>query len=446
MRGGAVNELPKQGPEAAFLRGDVTGVLTPTRQSDQPSAARSSWRPPRATPAPATLPKTVVEAAESHLIVDRADLLSAPEVVRYLIEHDMLDAARVVAGDVRLMVASSRNSSLKVVCTHGPSYFVKQGCGIDGRSTIANEAAAYRWLRAHGVGSRRLHYVPRCHIHDPERALLVLDLLPDARSLTEHLVLRRRGSVAHARSLGRALGDLHRRGSDGGRVDAAFQVDRGLPSIFNVHRPTLRILRSVSRGNLDLIQLVQQFPWLAALLDDLHDGWVRDGLVHGDLKGDNCVVARTASGRRSHLAIVDWERFGIGDSAWDAGSVFSAYLGVWLQSIPMAGDRAPDHYLKLASVPLCNLQPSFGEFWANYVSARQLGDRAARRCLLRSTRYCGAALLNIARDQMRGASQLTGKTVCLIQLGFNIMQRPAEAAKHLLGIDAPCVEKTADVT
>lgn len=439
---GRVSDVPAEQFQAGFLRGDITGALIAARRSDQASPSRSSPRPWserrhlvarwRAAPTE-TRRASRTETLDLPEVADRADPLTALEVVKFLIERDLLDPATVVAGDLRLVEASRRNSNLKIMCTHGASYFVKQGRGFDARATIENEAAAYRWLGIEKANTRRLSYIPRCYSHDSEHALLVLELLPDARSLTEHLALVRRASREHARAIGRALGNLHMRGGDAGVPDG-ISGGQARPSILSVHRPTLRILCSISRANLSLTRLVQQFPSVGGLLDDLRAGWICDGIVHGDLKADNCVVARSAGGRHSRVAIVDWELCGIGDTAWDVGSVFNNYLSLWLQSIPIAGDYPPDHYLDLAGLPLNRIQSSLREFWAGYLAARHLGGRAAASFLLRSTRYCGAALLKTAHDQMRGSSQLTGKAVCLIQLGLNVMQRPEEAAMHLVGI------------
>jgi len=39
---------------------------------------------------------------------------------------------------------------------------------------------------------------------------------------------------------------------------------------------------------------------------------------------------------------------------------------------------------------------------------------------------------------MQHSSVLTGNVVCLLQLSFNVLQRPREAAAQLLGLQGEC--------
>jgi hypothetical protein len=74
--------------------------------------------------------------------------------------------------------------------------------------------------------------------------------------------------------------------------------------------------------------LTQQFirslgsaPDLAAALRDLRATYRRLCLIHGDIRSDNWGLD-TASGR-AVLVLLDWEMAGLGDPAWDVGSVLA---------------------------------------------------------------------------------------------------------------------------
>lgn len=353
------------------------------------------------------------------------------EVVTFLVEYGLLQSTSVVRGECTVMEIHRRNANFKVLGANGSDYLVKHGRGADGRVTIENEATAYRHL-ARAVGDPcRTPHLPRMHHFDADRSVLVLELLTDARSLMEQRILARRASVQHARALGTALGHLHRYGRGGASELVLGQYP---PWILSLHQPTFDVLRSISGANMALVRLVQQFPALCGLLDDVRQAWRVDGMVHGDLKADNCVVARAGGARRSRVAIVDWELYGEGDTAWDVGSVFNGYLSLWLLSIPITGTHPPDHYMELAAYPLGSLQPSFAAFWTAYRAARGIDGAASAEMLLRATRYCGAALMQTAYEQMQGSFELTGNIICLVQLAMNVMARPEEAAVQLMGI------------
>ena len=117
--------------------------------------------------------------------------------------------------------------------------------------------------------------------------------------------------------------------------------------------------------------------------------------------------------------------------------MFGEYLSFWLLSIPITGVDPPDRFLELARYPLPDIQPAMGRFWQAYAAQMGLDGRAARDALLRSVCYAAARLVQTAFEQGQGAVQLTGNALCFLQVSLNMLQRPEEAAVHLLGIPPP---------
>jgi hypothetical protein len=81
------------------------------------------------------------------------------------------------------------------------------------------------------------------------------------------------------------------------------------------------------------------------------------------------------------------------------------------------------------------MQPAIGQFWAAYQSTS--GDQAKERSVLRAVRFAGVRLIQMAVEDAQSASELRAHTVCLLQLGMNVLQRPTEAATLLLGLPVP---------
>jgi hypothetical protein len=73
-------------------------------------------------------------------------------------------------------------------------------------------------------------------------------------------------------------------------------------------------------------------------------------------------------------------------------------------------------------------------FWQAYVAAAGLDAVTARAWLSRAVRYGAVRLIQTAFEQSQPAALLTANAVAFLQLSFNILQRPEEAAVHLLGI------------
>lgn len=356
-------------------------------------------------------------------------MLSEREVVQSLLERGLLSPADVVDGDLTIYDVSRRNRNFRVVSGSGPSYLVKQGFGEEGRVTLANEAGVYAALAAAG-GARVTRYLPAFHAYDPDAGMIVLELVDSARSLAEHQG-RGRFSQAVARDVGRALGTLHRESA--GVPEEARRYARP-PFALTIHRPAVSWLRDLSAANVELIKLIQGAPGVPEALDEVRSEWHAQCIVHNDYKADNCVVVRGRDGRGTGVRLVDWEAGGWGDPAWDAGSVLGDYLSIWLTSIPITGSDPPERWPELARFPLERMRPSLRAFWDAYAAATRLDGPAADRMLVRATRLSSARLLQTAFEQTQASSQMTGATMCLCQVGVNVLRRPREAAVRLLGI------------
>jgi aminoglycoside phosphotransferase (APT) family kinase protein len=361
-------------------------------------------------------------------------LLGEQSVVPYLLNRGLIRPRIVTDGDVEVVDTSRRNRSFRFISPSGPSYLLKQGADSDGREWIGHEAAVYRTLRAEAPVFDR--YLPRFHGYDPVQNILVLEYVRSASNLSEYHTRYRRFSVIQARHIGRALAVLHELHLPTDATDA-FRPAVFTPWIFSVHRPGLQIVREISSANIQLIRIIQGFPELGAYLDALRREWAPTALIHGDIKWDNFIVApREPSGQRTHLRIVDWELANLGDPCWDLGSVFHAYLSYWLLSIPAFPGEPPERFLDLALFPLEGMQSAMRAFWQSYTRKRQADPATSDEWLVRALRYGAARLLQTAYEQLQTSMLFTANIVCILQISFNILQRPHEASVQLLGIPA----------
>jgi aminoglycoside phosphotransferase (APT) family kinase protein len=355
-------------------------------------------------------------------------VLSEQAVIPYLLEHGLLDEEAIVDGDVSVVNASRRNRNFKVVSRDGPGYLVKVGVGAERRATVAREAAFY----AEAQGAAFAQYLPRFHAYDEERCVLVLELIRDAQSLGDYDLSHRRPSSLQTRRLGDALAALHGigAGAGGSRARAGFR-----PWALEVHRPGLGLFSAASSASIELTRVVQRFPELGERLDEVRAGWSADGLIHGDLRLDNCLTAAPEGSRRkTRVVIVDWESVGWGDSRWDVGAVLSGYLTNWLYSIPMTGEAAPDRFVELAAFPLERIQPVVRVFWRAYCGRRSLSGAEAGRFLRGAIELAAARLVQTAYEQLQSSARLTGIALVTIQVALNVLSRPEAAAVHLLGL------------
>jgi thiamine kinase-like enzyme len=362
-------------------------------------------------------------------------MLTKSEVVPYLMKRALISADSIVQDGVSVVDVSQRNHNLAVRSKRGPSYLLKQGIDPERKRTIANEAAIYELLGSNDGRERLNKYLPRCYGYDSEESILILEYLPDAENLNDYSLRSGRFSRALASAMGDALAALHQK-----RLGDSFSGHQIIvhepPAILSIHRPDLELLREISSANLQVVRIVQQHAEFKELFDALREDWRGSVLVHFDLKWDNfLVIPRSVSGRKASLKIVDWELSGVGDPDWDLGSIFSAYIDLWIRSIPITGTGAPDEFFQIARFPLDRMQPAMRMFWQSYARRMSFHARDEEEHLLRAVRYASARLTQSGYEQMQTSPDLSGSVVCSLQLSLNMLSRPRDAVAHLLGID-----------
>jgi Phosphotransferase enzyme family len=351
------------------------------------------------------------------------------DVVPYLLERHLVDSADVMRPDFSVMPSPRRNNNFKVINGHGASLLLKQAVSADRALTVAHEAATYATFTDNTSECR---WLAPFHGYDEDAAILVLGLLVQARTLREHVTATGRASQVVAASLGRELADIHSRSPLMRHGRGASPYERP-PWILQLACPDASVLDTSSAAALQLIRLVQSSDALCASIDEMRDDWRSDTFVHGDLRWDNCLV--TTGSRHPQVTIIDWEMCRTGDAAWDLGTLFCAYLRLWLTSVPLVGDRRVEESLDAARFVLEDLQPATRALWHGYLGTRDSGEEPAGAFAIRVARHTGANLLQSVFEEAQAAAVFSPHLAYRLQLAANMMERPAEAAVHLLGLD-----------
>ena len=238
-------------------------------------------------------------------------------VLRILLAVGVVEPAEV-EGEVEVVHLSRSHTVVSVRLGDRPPFVVKHvnpSTRGAGRSLDA-ELAVYRLA---GRRPELAAVVPAARFIDAPRQLLVTDLAPG----TSLAVLQHQcgpDPLASA-AVGRALGAWHA-GSTGCRdvppaplpwpLQFACDSSYALATYFDDGRPVLL--------ELDGDQALR--PALQALAA----GWAPTAVIHGDLKADNCVLEPAPGAQGDRARIVDWEFGGLGDPAWDVGSMFAEHL------------------------------------------------------------------------------------------------------------------------
>lgn len=357
------------------------------------------------------------------------------DLVHYLIERGLLERRAVVDGDVMVVEGARRHHNYSVIRRQGTGLFVKQMQPEQPMSaqTLQKEAACYVMMESDPAVAEIHALMPRFRAYDPDRHILVMDLIGGGENLTE---LHRRVNgfpTAVAASVGALLARYHDVSSRELLPRANTAIYQGQPPwILSFHLVPQSSMQNLSAANGQFMSILQRYPDFGQALDRIRISWRRNVLVHGDMKFDN-VVVRGAQTAEETMHVVDWELADVGDSAWDVASILQAYLTWWIASLErVPGIDSGD----AAKYPLETIQPAIGAFWDAYVSSRRLSAREADAELERAVSYAGARMLQTVYESMAWAPALSQHAVWQVQACINILKEPRAAATDLLGFPA----------
>jgi Phosphotransferase enzyme family len=362
--------------------------------------------------------------------------LNKNDLVHYLLERGLLDYRAVVDGDVMVVEGARRHHNYSVVRRHGTGLFVKQMQPDQAFSaqTLQKEAACYVMMESDPALGEIHALMPRFRAYDPDRHILVLELISNGENLSEHH--RRLNGFPDdvARRVGRLLALYHDVSSRELLPRANAAIFQGQPPwILSFHLMPRGSMQQLSAANGQFMAILQGYPDFGQALDRVRTGWRRNALIHGDMKFDNVVVRADPDGSGETMHVVDWELADVGDSAWDVASILQAYLTWWISTIQgLPANESGDG----ATYPLESIQPAIHAFWDAYVTSRRIGPRDAGAELERAVSYAGARMLQTVYESMAAAPSLTQHAVWQVQACMNILKEPRAAAADLLGFPA----------
>jgi aminoglycoside phosphotransferase (APT) family kinase protein len=356
-------------------------------------------------------------------------MLTLADVPEYLLARELIGPRAIVDGDLVVRDLSGRNRVFSAECgSEGTGYLLKQSSD-PAVTTVAHEGEVYRVLSTEPV--MRAH-LPRFHGYDSGGKVLILEFFRGAEDLASHHRVRRRPPVRTASAIGAALADLH--GLLVGQGDAMV-TRRWRPSVLSLHRPGVRLVRDASRAGLELVRIIQRTDGFGVHLDALNEAWSATTLIHRDVRWKNFLLTTPGRAvRQPRLRLIDWELAGLGDPRWDIGSALGNYLSLWLASIPVTGTAPPERSIELARCPLGGIQPAIRACWDTYVNRRGLDADTAERLVPATVGFAAARLVQTAFEAAQGSPRLTTDSVLHLQVAFNMLERPQEAAAHLLGL------------
>ena len=364
--------------------------------------------------------------------------LSLESSVTYLLHLGLLDLASLVRDGLRIEEVPGRNRNFRALGGPGKTFFLKQAprgeIGTNG--PLAVEACLYDWVAAdpRATGLRLLF--PRRRHYDPERSILVLDLVTEA---VHPYVLEDEASPDYAAALRRlvatALAECH-----GLPVPRNPGIEVALPDtapwVFDLARPEPASLRELAPAQLSVIQALQSQPAAVAALDRLRDGWLPTRLIHGDFKWNNVLVQQDSGGIPAQVLLLDWELAQLGDPAWDVGAALHAFIAEAVLGLELTDGTSPEAAAGLLGSVISRLLPAHRDFWRSYLEAARRTDPEAGAILDRLPGHVATRLIKSAYEWSQAEVRMPRSAAAILQLGINMLLSPDTAREVVLGLGA----------
>ena len=370
-------------------------------------------------------------------------MLNVDNVVPFLLARDRIPVSWIIDGDLMTRSVARRNRNLKVEGPDGTGCFLKQAeSPTEGdQRPLSGEAAFHRFCQEEPTVAPVLKTIPRLLDVEGTDNVMVFELVADAITLWEcwKSPESRDLAVASCRSLGHALGSVHRlfRAIDRARDPRLACLSHVLPWVLNLGRPGPEMLADLGPANYETLRILQQQGDLGESLGQLAATWRPETLIHADVRLDNVLVRASRDEdvpKSPEVWITDWELARFGDPAWDLAGGLQDFLVRWVSTMPRSEGLTEEERIARALVPLDVLRTGARTFWSGYRLGAELGPMAADELLTRAVRFSAARLVQSAFEVALNATRLPGRSVMLLQIAANLLANPDEGQAHLYGI------------
>jgi 5-methylthioribose kinase len=388
-----------------------------------------------------------------------ATILDTDNVFEYLIK---LNYCNVADRDTsRVTEIFAKNFNLLISFADGKNLLIKQEPHDCDGQAIGEFQAAWRMQELvksfPDFGETIRNFLPDLLHFDPESSILVVKYLTDYCDLNDYYVQGNKFPIKIARSIGQLLANIHSQTFQrteyqcflNNSAAELLNIDETTPNfkreILAVSDPAINIIRRIDRITPDKFQemphecfqffkLYQRFPSLSQAIVDLGNSIMPSCLVHNDLKINNILLDLNWELPGSQVVrLIDWERAGWGDPAFDLGSILGSYLEIWLDGLVISNALSIQESLQLATTPLELLQPSLLSLVQSYLDGFPAMIDARPDYLDRAIQFAGLALIHRVEITIQGNRMFGNHGIIMLEVAKQLLCNPTAVMDTLFG-------------
>lgn len=390
-------------------------------------------------------------------------LLNSKNVFDYLKESEELKEKNIYSGIQQVIdehnveSKSAKNFNLLVTLPDRTKLFVKQE-RFDRQGKTAGEFKRewriQEFVRRFPEVNKLETWLPEIANFDVENSILIVKYLDDHQNLGEFYGQENIFATEIASSIGSIIATIHAQtinkrsyedffGYSNNNSNSAAKLTQGMAK--RLARITPEIFGTVPADGLKFFALYQRYDSLGKAIAQLNESYQPRCLTHNDLKLNNILIAanwkpslslaKEDNQSQVELKVIDWERSGWGDPAFDLGTVIGSYLVIWLQSLIVSRSMAIDESLRLATIPLEVLQPSLAALTKTYAACFPDIVEHDPKFWQKVMQFAGLALIQSIQSTLQYQKAFNNTGICMLQVAKALLCNPQSSIKSVLGIE-----------
>lgn len=376
-------------------------------------------------------------------------ILSSQNVCAYLSEKGLCTESEFDPTKVELKPA--KNFNLLLTLRSERKLLVKQERHAKDGTTVGeflNEWRVRELISKFVELTSVRHLFPEILHFDAEHSIIVFDYLDEYRDLDDFYAKEKIFPIALAKEIGSAISEIHRitfQKTDYQAFLAASEKNQGdseqeiSANFHGIERISPEVFGIFPSDCLKFLALYQRYDSLGQAIATLNSTYQPCCLTHKDFKLNNLLLHNDWEQRLSKpqpesiLRLIDWERSGWGDPAFDLGSIVASYLQIWLGSLIVSTDTTLEESLRMAVTPLELLQPSLGMLIGTYLMNFPEILREQPTFVQRVVQFAGLALIQQIQAMIQYQKVFNNTGICMMQVAKSFLCRPEQSIPTIFG-------------
>jgi hypothetical protein len=371
-------------------------------------------------------------------------LLSSQNVFEYLVEQSICTRSEQDLSQVELKVA--KNFNLLLSLQSGRKLLVKQErLTREGKTAgeFFNEWRIQEFLQRFSEISHIRPLLSEVLHFDANHSILVFNYLDDYCDLTDFYAEKDGFPAVIATSIGTVLATIHRVTFNHQEYQNFFfedsedaTIDEAPNLIHRLERISPEIFGQVSSDGLQFLALYQRYDSLGKAIAELADAMMPCCLTHNDLKLNNILLHNDweQASNNNIIRLIDWERSGWGDPAFDLGTIITSYLQFWLGSLVVSKSVDINESLRLAMIPIEKLQPSIAALTQAYFDNFPEILERSPNFLRRVVQFAGLGLIHRIQAMLQYEKSFGNAGICMLQVAKTLLCRPEQSILTIFGM------------